>query len=158
MFDAYFTLKWVHILSSTVLFGTGLGTAFHLWFAHLRGDARTVAVVAANVVLADWLFTTTSGIVQPVTGVLLALEAGHDLTAAWLVLTYVLYVLAAVCWFPVVRLQIGIRDIARDCAERNVALTPDYHRRMRAWFLLGWPAFLALVAVFYLMVAKPELW
>ena len=158
MIDTYFTLKWVHILSSTVLFGTGLGTAFHMWFAHLRGDVATVAVVAGNVVLADWLFTTTAGIIQPVTGVLLAREAGHDLTASWLVLTYFLYVLAAVCWFPVVRLQIRVRDIARDCATNGTALPSDYRRFMRLWFALGWPAFLALIAIFYLMVVKPDLW
>ena len=158
MFDPYFALKWVHILSSTVLFGTGLGTAFHMWFAHLRGDVATVAVVAGNVVLADWLFTMTAGIVQPVTGVLLALEAGHDLTASWLVTTYALYVLAALCWFPVVRLQIRVRDIARASAANGTALPAPYHRSMRIWFALGWPAFLSLIAVFYLMVAKPDLW
>lgn len=158
MIDPYITLKWVHILSSTVLFGTGLGTAFHMWFAHLRGDVATVAVVAANVVLADWLFTMTAGIVQPVTGVLLALESGHDLSTSWLVATYMLYVLAAFCWFPVVRLQIRVRDIARACAANGTALPAAYHRSMRIWFALGWPAFLSLVAVFYLMVAKPDLW
>ena len=158
MIDAYFTLKWVHILSSTVLFGTGLGTAFHMWFAHLRGDVATVAVVAGNVVLADWLFTMTAGIIQPVTGVLLALEAGHDLAASWLVVTYFLYVLAALCWFPVVRLQIRIRGIARECAADGTALPAAYHTSMRIWFALGWPAFLALVGIFYLMVAKPDVW
>jgi len=158
MIDAYFTLKWVHILSSTVLFGTGLGTAFHMWFAHLRGDVATIAVVAGNVVLADWLFTTTAGIIQPVTGVFLAHEAGHELTASWLVLTYFLYILAAVCWFPVVRLQVRVRDIARDCATNGTALPSAYHRFMRLWFALGWPAFLALIAIFYLMVVKPDLW
>ena len=158
MIDAYFALKWVHILSSTVLFGTGLGTAFHMWFAHLRGDVATVAVVAGNVVLADWLFTTTAGIVQPVTGVLLAFEAGHDLTASWLVATYFLYVLAALCWFPVVRLQLRVRDIARRSAAEGTALPPAYFRSMRIWFALGWPAFIALIVIFYLMVVKPELW
>ena len=158
MIDAYFTLKWVHILSSTVLFGTGLGTAFHMWFAHLRGDVATVAVVAGNVVLADWLFTMTAGIVQPVTGVLLALEAGHDLAASWLVVTYFLYILAAFCWFPVVRLQIQVRDNARESAANGTALPAAYYRSMRIWFMLGWPAFLALIGIFYLMVAKPDVW
>jgi len=158
MIDAYFALKWVHILSSTVLFGTGLGTAFHMWFAHLRGDVATVAVVTGNVVLADWLFTMTAGIVQPVTGVLLAVEAGHDLTASWLVVTYMLYVLAALCWFPVVLLQIRVRDIARQSAAEGSTLPAGYRRYMRIWFALGWPAFLSLIGIFYLMVAKPDLW
>lgn len=156
--DSYLWLKWLHVLSSTVLFGTGIGTAFQMWFAHLRGDVRGIAVVTRNVVIADWLFTLPAGLLQPATGLLLILQAGLDPFAPWLIVTYLLYVLAFICWVPVVVLQIRARDLAAIAARGNQTLPPDYHRAMRLWFALGWPAFLALVIVFLLMVAKPDLW
>ena len=155
MSDPYPWLKWVHVLSATVLFGPGLGTAFHMWLAHLRADARVIAVVARNVVLADWLFTATSGIVQPVTGLALVRLLGYDPLAPWLVASYVLYAIAAACWLPVVWLQIRVRDIAASAVAAEGPLPPLYHRYMRLWFALGWPAFLSLIGVFGLMIWKP---
>jgi uncharacterized membrane protein len=154
----FLLLKTLHILSSTLLFGTGLGTAFHMWATHLRGDVRAIAATARNVVLADWLFTATSGVVQPVTGFAMAIVAGYDLTAPWLVIVYGLYIVAGACWVPVVILQMRVARIASACATSGAALPSEYDRAMRLWFLLGWPAFVALVAVFWLMVAKPDLW
>jgi uncharacterized membrane protein len=156
--DGYLWLKWLHILSSAVLFGTGIGTAFQMWFAHRRGEPAAIAVVARNVVLADWLFTLPAGVVQPVTGVVLGLQSGVDPMAPWLVVTYALYSLAFVCWVPVVVLQMRVRDIAATSAATGTGLPPGYDQAMRLWFALGWPAFGALIIVFLLMVAKPALW
>jgi uncharacterized membrane protein len=155
---AFVALKALHILSSSLLFGTGLGTAFHMWATHLRGDVKAIAATARNVVLADWLFTATSGVVQPVTGVGLILMAGYDPRSPWLILTYGLYALAGACWLIVVRLQIRIGDIAVRCAAKGLALLPEYYRIMRAWFWLGWPAFISLLGIFWLMAMKPDLW
>ena len=156
--DAYTLLKWVHILSSTVLFGFGAGTAYYFWMAHLSRDPRTIAKVGTMVVMADWIFTGSSGIVQPVSGFLLAQTAGYDMGASWLVATYVLYLIAFACWAPVVWLQIRARDLAAIAARDSSELPPEYFRVMRWWFALGWPAFLGLTGVFWLMVAKPQLW
>jgi uncharacterized membrane protein len=153
--DYLFVIKWLHILSSTVLFGTGLGTAFFLWSAHLTGNAGTIASVARITVRADWLFTATSGVVQPLTGLALALGFGHDLTSRWLVWTYVLYGVALLCWLPVVKLQIEMRNLALQAASEGTPLPERYHRAARTWFILGWPAFISLLAVFWLMVARP---
>ena len=57
--DPYLLAKWLHILSSTVLFGTGIGTAFQMVMAIRTRQAETVASVASAVVVADWVFTTT---------------------------------------------------------------------------------------------------
>jgi uncharacterized membrane protein len=97
-------------------------------------------------------------IVQPVTGVALAMAAGHDLLSPWLICSYALFLLAGACWLPVVVIQMRIRDLSADAVQRETALPPRYFRLMRAWFLLGWPAFIALVVVFWLMIAKPALW
>lgn len=156
--DAYLLLKWIHVLSSTVLFGFGAGTAWYFWNAHLTRDPATIAGVGRMVVLADWIFTGTSGIVQPVSGFLLVREAGWAPDSSWLIAAYGLYLLAFVCWVPVVGLQIRAQRLAQRACGTGESLGRDYYRVMRLWFLLGWPAFLGLVAVFWLMIAKPTLW
>lgn len=150
-------LKFFHVLGAMLLFGTGLGTAFQFWFAHRSGDPRAIAVVARNTVLADWLFTTPAIVLQPVTGIGLALALGYSLLSGWIVLTFMLYALAGACWLPVVALQLRIARLARQAAEEGTPLPPAYHRAARHWFLLGWPAFIAVLAILHLMLAKPSL-
>lgn len=157
-FDSYLWLKWLHVLSSTVLFGTGIGTAFQMWFAHRRGDVTAIAVVSRNVVLADWLFTLPAGIVQPATGLALAMASGLSPFTSWLVATYAIYLIAFACWVPVVALQIRVRDLSAQAVATGSALPREYDQAMRLWFALGWPAFIGLAAVFMLMIAKPDLW
>ena len=154
---SYLLLKYIHILSSTLLFGTGLGTAFHGFLAFRTKDPRVVAAVGRSVVLADWLFTAPSVVIQPITGVTMALLASVPLTQGWLVLSIALYVLVGVCWLPVVWLQIQLRRMATACLMSGDSLPPLYFRYLRLWFILGWPAFAAVLGIFYLMVFKPEL-
>lgn len=152
----YLLLKTVHILSSTLLFGTGLGTAFHGWMANRSGVLAARRVVNRNVELADWLFTTPAVIVQPVTGVWLANLAGYPLTTPWLMASIVLYILVGACWLPVVAIQIRMRRIA-EATPDGAELPRNYHCLARWWFALGWPAFIGVIIIFWLMVAKPEL-
>lgn len=158
MTEYYLLLKCVHIISSTILFGFGAGTAWYLWNAHRTGNSATIAAVARMVVKADWIFTGTSGIVQPASGILLVYAAGYNLTEPWLLATYILYIVAFACWAPVVGLQIRARRLAEEAANTGMPLGQQYYRAMRLWFLLGWPAFLALLVIYWLMVAKPALW
>lgn len=151
----YLFVKWLHIVSATVLFGTGLGTAFQMWMAHRRGDPWVIAGTARNVVTADWLFTATSGVLQPVTGGLLVWIAGYDPLAPWLAWSYALYLLALACWLPVVWLQIRVRDLAEAAVRDGAPLPVAYYRCMKWWFVLGWPAFISLLAIFWLMVKRP---
>ena len=156
--NSYLAIKFVHVLSSTILFGTGLGTAFHMWMTHRTGDVRAIASAARITILADWWFTTPAVIVQPLSGVALMKLAGFDWSQSWLVVALGLYLLAGACWLPVVRLQLRVRQFAAAASATGTPLPPAYFRCMRAWFLLGWPAFLALIGVFWLMLAKPALW
>ena len=158
MNDFYSWLKLVHILSATVLFGTGLGTAFQMWMAERTGDVRAIAVVARNVVIADYLFTTPAVVIQPVTGIALIWIAGYEPFSSWLVAVYLLYVLTGACWTPVVKIQVRLRDMARECVRSGQPLPPDYRRLMRRWTALGIPAFSAVIVIFWLMVTKPALW
>ncbi|MGE0117279.1 MAG: DUF2269 family protein [Dongiaceae bacterium] len=152
---SYEIAKTIHILSATVLFGTGLGTAWFMWRANRSGEVAQIAATARNVVLADWLFTTPAVILQPLSGLWLIDIVGYAPTETWLLWTYGLYALAGVCWLPVVRLQIRMRDLAEAAHAEGASLPPAYRRLARAWFWLGWPAFLAVVVIVHLMVAKP---
>lgn len=149
-------VKWLHILSAILLFGTGLGTAFHGLASNLSRDTRAIAVANRNVVLADWLFTTPAVILQPLTGLWLAWAQGWPLTSGWLLLTYALYALAGACWLPVVWLQLRMRRMAEIAVASGTPLPPLYRRYFRLWFALGWPAFAAVTAILWLMVAKPD--
>ncbi len=158
MIEPEILLKIVHVLSAIVLLGTGLGTAFHMWMVHRDGDPRAIAAAARTTVLADSLFTAPAVVVQPVSGAALIWIERLDPLAPWLVVAYGLYVLAGACWLPVVWLQIRAKIIAADAVTRGVSLPPSYHRGMRVWFVLGWPAFAATITIVVLMVAKPALW
>jgi uncharacterized membrane protein len=150
-------IKWLHIVSSTVLFGTGAGIAFFFLRAQRTGDTRIIAAVGHDVVLADMVFTATAVVLQPMTGIALALIAGFPLSSPWLVWSMVLYVLVGCCWLPVVWLQMRMRDLAIVAAANGLPLPSAYQRYYRSWFALGWPAFIGVLVIFYLMVAKPRL-
>jgi len=151
----YEIAKWLHILSSTLLFGTGIGSAYYMFFTSLSGDARSVARVVGLVVIADWVFTLTTIVLQPVTGLILAHLAQIPLTSRWILWSTMLYFVAGACWIPVVMIQIRMHRLARAAAADDAPLPDAYRRLFRWWTALGVPAFVALVIVFYLMVAKP---
>jgi uncharacterized membrane protein len=151
----YLVVKWLHVLSSTVLFGTGLGSAYYLFCASRTRDASVAAAVVAEVVVADWIFTTTTIVFQPLSGFWLAHLAGIPWTTRWIALSLVLYLLAGACWLPVVWLQIRMRRMAEAAVAARQPLPVLYFRYLRVWAALGVPAFVALVVVFWLMIAKP---
>jgi uncharacterized membrane protein len=151
----YLWIKWAHILSATVLFGTGLGIAWFKYRADRSGDLAVIAGVSRLAVTADWLFTTPAVIVQLVTGVWLAALRGLSLTEGWVLAALVLYFVAGACWIPVVVLQIRMRDIAQRCLATGATLPPEYLGYRRIWTLLGWPAFGAILVIVYLMIFKP---
>jgi uncharacterized membrane protein len=153
--DAYLILKTVHVLSATVLFGTGLGIAFFFLRGLRSGDAAAGYFAARTTALADMVFTLTAGLVQPLSGFALIHIAGWDPWSPWLVWTYAIYVLALACWLPVVRLQLRMRDMLGAKLAGDAIDEVRLRRYFRWWFALGWPAFVGLVAVFWLMVAKP---
>jgi uncharacterized membrane protein len=151
----YLVVKWLHILSSTFLFGTGIGSAWYMLFANISRDVRAIAVVSRNVVIADWVFTATTAIIQPATGFYMIHLAGYPLHSSWIMWSIALYVLAGACWLPVVWIQMRLRDLAAEAVRTNTALPPQYWRLFKTWFALGVPAFGAFLVIFWLMVAKP---
>jgi len=155
--NTYLVLKWLHIVSSVLMVGTGLGSAFYMFFTNRSGSVPAQAVVSRLVVRADWWFTTPTVILQPATGFALAHFAGFPLSTPWLALSLGLFVFAGACWLPVVWLQIRMAAIAAQAHRDAVPLPPLYARYQCWWERLGYPAFAAMVVVFYLMVNKPQL-
>ena len=152
----YFFLKFAHVIGAAVLLGTGAGIAFFMLLAHRDGRPQVVAGVARIVVVADFLFTATAVVAQPVTGVWLALHVGYPLTEGWILLSVFLYLLTGAFWLPVVWMQMRMRDLASVAARDGSALPDDYHRLFRLWFAFGFPAFAAVLAVFWLMIQRPS--
>lgn len=153
----YMITKWLHILSSTLLFGTGLGSAFYMFFTSLTRDVRATAVVTRHVVIADWVFTTPTIIIQPLSGLYMMHLVGYPLQTPWIFWSIVLYFVAGAAWLPVVWMQIRMRDMAqRAVADGSTTLPAQYWRFLKYWVALGVIAFLSLVVVFYLMVLKPS--
>jgi len=151
---SYLALKYLHILSMVLLFGTGLGSAFYKWMADRSRNLEHIAITNRNVVLADWIFTTPTVIFQPVSGIWLAYLADIPLTTNWISISLALYVLAGICWVPVVWLQIRMSRLADEALEKQSSLNDDYWRYARVWFWLGVPAFVSMVLVVFLMVFK----
>lgn len=152
----YLVLKWLHILSSTVLFGTGIGSAFYLLVASLSRNVAFVAAITRWVVRADWLFTGTTAILQPVTGLWMVHMAGIPLRTHWVMWSLALYVMAIACWLPVVWLQMRLRDISARAVQAGQPLPRAYWVCFGWWVGLGFPALAAFLAIFWLMVAKPS--
>ncbi len=150
----YFVLKFLHIVGATVLLGTGAGIAFFMLVAHRTGNATTVAAVARIVVIADFVFTTTAVITQPITGVALAWYVGYSLWDRWIVWSIVLYLVTGVFWLPVVWMQMEMRKIATDAAVNDEPLPPRYHTLFWTWFYCGFPAFAAVLGIIWLMITR----
>jgi uncharacterized membrane protein len=153
----YLVLKFLHVLGAIVILGTGAGIAFFAVMAHRTGDALFVARTAAVVVVADFLFTATAIVVQPITGYLLLRELGLSLGEGWVVASLVLYFVAGAFWLPVVWMQRRMRDLAAAAAKQGMPLPASYRRLFWTWFAFGFPAFAAVLAVFWLMIARRDL-
>lgn len=153
----YLTLKFLHVIGATVLIGTGAGIAFFMLIAHMRGDARVIAGVARIVVLADFLFTATAVVAQPITGVLLAWQANYSLLEGWILTSIILYIVIGAFWLPVVWLQQRMATLASAAVAEGAPLPRQYYVLFRTWFWFGFPAFASILAIVWLMVAKPAI-
>lgn len=155
--DLLLVLKYLHVIGATILLGTGLGIAFFMLRAHRSGDVCVIAHVSRSVVVADLVFTATAVVVQPITGFLLAKMTGYDLSERWILVSLALYLITGLFWLPVVFIQMKIVALAREAMVSGQALPPAYYRLFRIWFAFGWPAFGAVLAIIWLMIARPAM-
>jgi len=150
-------LRWAHIIGAAVLLGTGAGIAFFMVMAHRTRDTKIIAHTSQVVVIADWIFTSSAVIIQPVTGILLAKHLGWPILNGWVFWSICLYVFTGLFWLPVVWIQHQMRDLARRAIADNAPLPERYFRLYRIWFACGFPAFFAVLAIVWLMLTKPVL-
>jgi uncharacterized membrane protein len=154
----YLVLKFLHVVGASMLLGTGAGIAFFMLRAHLTGDAKIIEAVARFVVLADFLFTATAVVAQPITGLALVHQAGYSLSESWIVVSLILYVVTGAFWLPVVWIQMQMRTLAAAAAAERKPLPAHYYRLFRIWFAFGFPAFAAVMAILWLMISRPAIW
>jgi uncharacterized membrane protein len=153
----YLLLKYVHVIGAAVLFGTGAGIAFFMLMAHFTGKAVIIAAVARIVVIADFLFTATAVVLQPITGVALAWNVGYSLSEGWIVLSIILYLVTGAFWLPVVWMQMRMRALAEKSVLHDQPLPPAYHKLFWTWFAFGFPAFASIAGILWLMIARPSI-
>lgn len=155
--NTYLIIKTLHILSSVLLVGTGFGSAFYLFFTNRRGPVTAIATTARLVIRADFWFTTPAALFQPLSGLWLARQAGWPLDTPWILASLLLYLVAGLCWLPVLWLQWRMALIAEQAVADSQPLPARYWRFARIWECLGYPAFMAMLAIYFLMVLKPML-
>ncbi len=151
----YLILKYIHIISSTILFGTGIGSAFYMFVANRSKKIENIYFAVKYVVIADWLFTTPAVIIQLISGTVLVKIAGHEFTDLWIMWAYSLYFFVLICWLPVVWMQIKMRDMAQHALKTKTKLPNKYWQIDKWWIILGSLAFPAVILIFYFMVFKP---
>ena len=151
----YFVAKYLHVLGAIVILGTGTGIAFFMLMAHRSGDVAYIARTAATVIIADVLFTASGVVVQPLPGAMLMRLTSTTLAERWLAVSLGLYLLAGLLWIPVIFMQIEMRDLARLADAQQQPLPPRYFALFRRWFLFGIPGFGSVMAILWLMIAKP---
>jgi uncharacterized membrane protein len=151
----FLAIEYLHVLGAIVILGTGAGIAFFMLMAHRTGEAAFIARTAEVVVIADFIFTLSAVLLQPVTGALLMWLSSTPVSEGWLTTSLVLYATAGAFWVPVVFMQIEMRDLARKAAADGAPLPPRYFALFRRWFLFGIPGFGSVMAILWLMIAKP---
>lgn len=147
----YLTVKFIHIISATLLFGTGLGSAFYMLMAYRSGNMQVMAVTNRIVVIADFIFTTPTVIIQLLTGLYLLNYQGLSWLSPWSLSVFGLYAFVGACWLPVVWLQIWLRNRAEQLQSPDA----QYKFRMKVWLILGVMAFPAVLILYGFMVYKP---
>jgi uncharacterized membrane protein len=151
----YFIVKYLHVLGAIIILGTGTGIAFFMLMAHRSGDPAFIARTAANVVIADVLFTLSAVLLQPLTGWILMALSAASLAERWLMTSLLLYAVAGLFWIPVIFMQIEMRNLAQAAAAHQLPLPPRYFTLFRRWFAFGIPGFGSVMLILWLMIAKP---
>jgi len=150
--------KAAHILSAAIVFGTGLGIAFFCWFGYrnsLRSrDIGALRLALRLTVIADACFTAPAVVFQALSGVVLMSYLGWPLVSAWSIAVWMLFLLAGACWLPVLYIQGRLSRESKRAASID-ALPAWFHAWFKRWFALGIPAFAAVIAIYWLMIAKP---
>ncbi len=149
-------IRLLHIVSSALMFGVGIGAFWFMLTAARSGSPAAVAVVTRNAVRAEWFLAAPVAVIQPASGYLLMLQLGYSFRSTWFVAVAVLYIVAGMCWIYLVKAELRLRDLAALHATASV-LPPAFHSLLRRWVRLALGAFAGVLLLFGLMVFRPGL-
>ena len=152
--EFYLVIKMLHILAAVVVTGTGIGIAFFMFMANRSNQPQAIFVTAQHVILGDWIFTTPAVVIQFFTGLYLMELQGYSFSSPWFYWVLALFIVIGICWLPVLRIQYRLRELAKLSVEKN-EVSIEFKALMKKWTLLGIPAFLSILGIFWLMVFKP---
>jgi len=152
---SYQLLIFIHLLSTLLMLGVGGGSAFYKFMADRSNNIEVIVHTNKIVVFADWIFTTPSAIMQPISGVLLMYQTGYSLKDNWLFFSIILYIFAGILWLIAVYIQLLMKKMAIKAQKENVPLKKEYYRLVNYWIILGFFSFLAVIIIFGLMIMKP---
>src|SRR5690349_5145700 len=124
--NIYLLIKTVHVISATILFGTGLGIAFFMFRSRFTRKLHEKFFAIRTTVFADYIFTAPAAVLQPATGAWLIWHGGFSWSEGWLLASYALYAIAALCWLPVVWIQIRLKQIVAASLSAGDPLPSDY--------------------------------
>ncbi len=150
----YNVLISIHILSVILLLGVGGGSAFYKFMADRSGNIDVIVHTTKIVVLADWLFTTPSVILQPISGFMLMNLMSYSLDTSWLFISIMLYIFSILLWLVAVYLQIRMKNMSLLAQKEKINLDEYYFRLVKYWIGLGVFSALSMSGIFYLMIFK----
>ena len=158
MIDLILAIKFVHLLAAAAMFGTWLGIAGFMLLAYCSGNPSVVALVAQFVVRIELFVVAAAIALQPISGFPLAWAIGlTPLNEFWIDVSLVLYVAVVAVWLVSLRIEIRLRNMARQAALGRGTLADDYPRLFRIWFALAAFILAAMIAIILLMVWQPRL-
>jgi len=149
---SYQFLKIIHILSATLMIGTGLGSAFYLYFSFKKNSFTTIKEVLKLVNLADLIFTTPSVIIQLITGLILS-DILNYTYSIWFYLVLSVSFGVLVLWLYAVYIQYQLMYSLENASQ----LPFSFFKRMKIWYYLGIVSFVFSIFLYYLMIYKPYL-
>jgi uncharacterized membrane protein len=158
MLDTIFTIKFVHVLAAAAMFGTWLCLASFMLLAHRSRNTSVVALTAQFVVSVEKMVMIAAIALQPISGFPLASAIGlSPFAELWIDISLVLYAVIVACWIAAFRIEIRIRDIAREAALNATRLPQGYRKLFRIWCMLAGPILVGIAIVVALMIWQPRL-
>jgi uncharacterized membrane protein len=157
MIELIYAIKFVHLIAAAAMLGTWLGIAVFMLLAHRSGNTSVVALTSRFAVSTEFIVMVAAVALQPISGFALAWAIGLSPTDEfWIVLSLGFYVLVAAAWLAALRVEIRIRDMARQAALDGVPLPDAYRRLFRFYSALVWPALAVTAVLFALMIWQPR--
>ena len=150
----YTLYKMFHILAVILFFGAGLVSALNKIRADLSKDFNSIRFAHRQIVFLDLIFTIPSGILIPISGLLMVYEANLNFSEPFIKWGIILYLIAGLSWLPAWRIQYKLLKII-DAGEGTFKEEfQKYQKLSRAWALLGIPAGISSVIAIWVMVNK----